>query len=130
DFGGYEGVLRLARQEVPVRLLGFCLMPNHWLLVLWPRVDGDLSDFLHWLTMTHTQRWHAHYHTAGTGPLYQGRFRCFPIQEDEHLCSRSCATWSGTPCGRGWCGGRGGGARRARGGAGPPAPRGGCADGA
>jgi putative transposase len=60
-------------------------MPNHWHLVVWPRQDGELSCYLHWVTMTHTQRWHAHRHTTGTGPLYQGRFRSFPVQEDEHL---------------------------------------------
>jgi putative transposase len=37
------------------------------------------------LTATHPQRKKAHYHTAGTAPLYQGRFQSFPIQEDEHL---------------------------------------------
>ena len=30
-------------------------------------------------------RWHAHHHTEGTGHLYQGRFKTFPIEEDEHL---------------------------------------------
>ena len=30
-------------------------------------------------------RWHAHYKTQGTGHLYQGRFKAFPIEEDEHL---------------------------------------------
>ena len=44
-----------------------------------------MTAFLRWLTHTHTQRWHAHYHTAGTGHLYQGRFKAFPIQEDDHL---------------------------------------------
>ena len=37
------------------------------------------------LTVTHTQRWHAAHRTTGTGPLYQGRFKSFPIQEDDHL---------------------------------------------
>jgi putative transposase len=37
------------------------------------------------LSVTHTQRWHAYHHTAGTGPLYQGRFKSFPIQQDEHF---------------------------------------------
>jgi putative transposase len=46
---------------------------------------GALSRYLYWLTLTHTQRWHAHYHTAGTGPLYQGRLCSFPVQDDEHL---------------------------------------------
>jgi len=30
-------------------------------------------------------RWHAHFHTEGSGHLYQGRFKAFPIEEDEHL---------------------------------------------
>ncbi|WP_406700058.1 hypothetical protein V5E97_14570 [Singulisphaera sp. Ch08] len=34
--------------------------------------------------MRHTQRWHAAHHTSGTGPLYQGRFKSFPMQNDEH----------------------------------------------
>src|SRR5262249_29849795 len=56
----------------------------HWHLVLWPRKDGALSEFLRWLTVTHTQRWHAQRHSAGTGPLYQGRFKSFPVQGDAH----------------------------------------------
>ncbi len=56
-----------------------------WHLVLWPKEDDELSEFLRLLTVTHTQRWHAHYHSAGTGPVYQGRFKSFPIQQDEHL---------------------------------------------
>ncbi len=86
DYGAFERVLAEALEREPgVRLLGYCLMPNHWHLVLWPRRDGELSEFMRWLTVTHTQRWHAHRHTAGTGPVYQGRFKSFPIQQDEHL---------------------------------------------
>ena len=40
---------------------------------------------MRWLTVTHTQRWHASHRTSGTGPLYQGRFKSFPIEEDDHL---------------------------------------------
>jgi putative transposase len=85
DYEAFERVLAEALAEHPTRLLGYCLMPNHWHLVVWPAADGELTDFLRWLTHTHTQRWHAHYHTAGTGHLYQGRFRAFPVEEDEHL---------------------------------------------
>ena len=56
-----------------------------WHLVVWPRRNGDLSKFVDWLTLTHTQRWHAHYHTAGTGHLYKDRFKSFPVQNDEHF---------------------------------------------
>jgi putative transposase len=60
-------------------------MPNHWHLVLWPVGDDDLSEYMHWVTMTHTQRWHAFHETVGTGPIYQGRFKSFPVQEDDHF---------------------------------------------
>src|SRR5450432_340962 len=61
-------------------------MPNPWHFVLWPCADGELTAFVRWLTHTHTMRWHAHYHTTGTGHLYQGRFKSFPVEDDEeHL---------------------------------------------
>ncbi len=85
DFEAFEEVLAEAKKRLPVRLLAWCVMPTHWHLVLWPRGDGELSEFMRWLTVTHTQRWHAAHHTSGTGPLYQGRFKSFPIQEDDHL---------------------------------------------
>jgi putative transposase len=62
-------------------------MPNHWHLLLWPQHDGDLSRFMAWITLTHTQRWHAHRGSAGEGHLYQGRFKSFPVQEDDHYYS-------------------------------------------
>ena len=78
-------VLTEAVERMPMRLLSYCVMSTHWHLVLWPKKDGELSEFMRWLTVTHTQRWHAHFHTQGTGPLYQGRFKSFPIAEDDHL---------------------------------------------
>jgi len=60
-------------------------MPNHWHFLFWPRKDGELSEVMRLLSVTHTQRWHAHRHTAGTGPVYQGRFKSFPVQSDEHF---------------------------------------------
>ena len=85
DYAAFLRVLTEAAEWRPVRLVSYCIMPNHWHLVLWPRRDGDLSEYLRWLTVTHVQRWHAHYHTSGSGSLYQGRFKSFPIQEDDHL---------------------------------------------
>jgi hypothetical protein len=35
--------------------------------------------------LMHTQRWHAHHRSAGSGHVYQGRFKSFPIQEDDHF---------------------------------------------
>jgi putative transposase len=84
DFAAFENILREAQDFVPMRLLAYCLMPNHWHLVLWPRRDGEVSDFLRWVTVTHTQRRHSLNGTAGSGPLYAGRFKSFPVQSDKH----------------------------------------------
>lgn len=87
DYRAFEGVLAEARQRVPLRILGYVVMPNHWHFVVWPKRGDDraVSEFFRWLTVTHTQRWHAHHHTAGTGHLYQGRFKSFPVAADDHL---------------------------------------------
>ncbi|MBO0697008.1 MAG: hypothetical protein J2P46_01310 [Zavarzinella sp.] len=37
------------------------------------------------MTVTHAQRYHARHRSAGTGPLYQGRFKSFPVQAADHL---------------------------------------------
>ena len=60
-------------------------MPNHWHFLFKPYGKGDLSLFMRSLTLTHTQRWHAHYHRVGYGHLYQGRFKSFPVENDEYF---------------------------------------------
>ena len=85
DYAAFERVLREAYEATRVRITAYCLMPTHWHLVLWPRADAELSEVMQWITVTHTQRWHAQRHTAGLGPVYQGRFKSFPVQTDEHF---------------------------------------------
>ena len=85
DFEAFEEMIAEAKERLPMRVLAWCVLFNHWHFVLWPRGDGDLSEFMRWLTVTHTQRWHAAHRTSAAGPLYQGRFKSFPIQEDDHL---------------------------------------------
>jgi len=84
DYAAFERVLGESLTRVPVRLLAYCLMPNHWHLILWPSADGQLPAFMHWLTVTHVRRWHAHQHTEGAGHLYQGTYKSFPVQDDGH----------------------------------------------
>ncbi len=85
DYIAFEVVLSQAHERLPIRILSYCVMPNHFHLVLWPYHDGDLSEFMRWLTVTHTQRWHVAHGTVGLGHIYQGRFKSFPVQSDEHF---------------------------------------------
>ncbi|CAN5578125.1 transposase [soil metagenome] len=85
DYAAFENVLAESVLKVPMRLVSFAIMPNHWHLVAWPRSSGELSEWMQWLTGTHVRRWHAHRHSGGTGPVYQGRFKSFPVQEDDHF---------------------------------------------
>ena len=85
DYAAFETILAEAAVRTRIRLAASCLMPNHWHVLLWPRHDGELSEVLRWITVTHTPRWHAHRKTASTGPVYQGRFTSFPVQTEEHI---------------------------------------------
>ena len=85
DYAAFERVLLEAYERHPTRILAWCLMRNHWHFVIWPREDGELTAFLRWLTHTHVMRWHVSHGTVGCGSLYQGRFKSFPVQQDEHF---------------------------------------------
>lgn len=84
DFLVFEQMLVKAVEVVGIRLCAYCLMPNHWHMVLWPSRDGQMSRFMHRLTLTHTIRWKTRYDAVGHGHLYQNRFKSFPVQSDEH----------------------------------------------
>ncbi|MCC7349432.1 MAG: transposase [Phycisphaerales bacterium] len=85
DFLAFLKLLRQGLERFPVDLLAFCLMPNHWHLLLRPRTDDALSRLMAWVTVTHARRHHMHYPNPGSGHLYQGRFKSFPVQSDEHF---------------------------------------------
>jgi putative transposase len=89
DYLAFERVLAEMQDRVPMRILAWCVMPNHWHLLLWPREDGDLSNYMRLVTLTHTQRRHANRASAGTGHLYQGRFKSFVVQDDAHFLAVS-----------------------------------------
>jgi putative transposase len=85
DFAAFITLLEQARRRSGMRILGFCLMNNHWHLVLWPKRAKDLSSFIGWLCTTHVRRWRQHRQNNGEGHLYQGRFKSFLVEEDLHF---------------------------------------------
>lgn len=85
DYAAFERIIGESLDLQPMRICAYCLMPNHWHFVLWPRRDGDLAAFMQQLTNTHVQRWQQHRHCVGYGHVYQGRYKSFPVQTDEHF---------------------------------------------
>ncbi len=85
DYLTFLNILREANETSTVEVLAYCCMPNHWHLVLRTKEDGDLGKYMHWLTNAHTRFVHTKTKTVGTGPLYQGRYKSFMVDDDIHL---------------------------------------------
>ena len=85
DFEAFERMLAKTLETRPMRILSYALMPNHWHLVLWPQHEGDLGAFMQKLTITHARNWQEHRQRVGYGHLYQGRYKSFPVESDEHF---------------------------------------------
>ena len=85
DYQAFEQVLQGTLDQSPMRICAYAVMPNHWHLLLWPECDGELAAFMQRLTITHVRRWQEHRGYAGLGHVYQGRYKSFPVESDEHF---------------------------------------------
>lgn len=88
DSDDYISFLRLtseARALRSMRIIAYCLMPNHWHFLLWPEEDNQLSKFMHWLTGTHAGRWRRDTASQGQGAVYQSRFMAVPVESVRQL---------------------------------------------
>lgn len=85
DYRCFEDIIAKAVIKFQIRLFAFCLMPNHFHLILSPQEDGGVQKFMQWITLLHTQSWHTKNQTVGTGHLYQGRYKSFVIKNDNYL---------------------------------------------
>jgi REP-associated tyrosine transposase len=85
DYREFFRLVCAASDRVPMRLLTYALMPNHWHVVLWPLRDNDLSAFMRWLTARHAEAWRVRRGTRGRGAVYQSRFKAIAVQCDDHF---------------------------------------------
>jgi REP-associated tyrosine transposase len=83
DYQAFISLLDEACGRTRMRLLSYCLMPDHFHLAVWPYRDGDLSRWMQWLLTAHVRRYHRWYESSGH--VWQGRFKAFPIEQNEHL---------------------------------------------
>lgn len=85
DYEAFHRVVNETLRVAPIRICAYCWLPNHWHFVLWPQRDGDLSTFMQRMTNMHTQRWQRAKLRVGYGHLYQGRYKSFPVETDDHF---------------------------------------------
>ena len=85
EYTAFEDLLAYSRERIPMRIVAYCLMKNHWHLLLWPYEDGDISRFLHWLSGTHASRYRRRTSTVSEGAVYQSRFRVVGVADSLHF---------------------------------------------
>lgn len=98
DYEAFINVIKEAKGRYPVRVFGYCLMPNHLHMVVMPEHGKELSRWMQWVMTCHVRRYHRHY--GSSGHVWQGRFKNFMIQEDiplnndAEICrGKSCKGW-------------------------------------
>jgi len=85
DYLGFLAALTDAADRTVMRLLAFCLMPNHWHLVLWPVRGLEVSAYMQLVMNAHIPDLQRRHGTAGTGHVYQGRFKNSSILTGRHF---------------------------------------------
>ena len=85
DYAAFEALLEETHESRPMRICAYCLMPNHWHLVLWPERDGELAAFMQQLTTKHVRRWQLRRQRVGYGHVYQSRYKSLPVEEEKHF---------------------------------------------
>jgi putative transposase len=85
DYSAFEQMIARVLTDVPMRICALCVMPNHWHFVLWPHGSDDLSQFIQRLTTIHAARWRMCQGTVGAGHVYQGRYKSFAVEGDDHF---------------------------------------------
>jgi len=79
DYQAFVDLIGLACDRIDMRVLGWCLMPNHFHFILRPYQDGDLGKWMQWLMTSHVRRHHKRFGTCGH--VWGGRFKSFPLQQ-------------------------------------------------
>jgi putative transposase len=83
DYQAFVHLLRETDQRNPLGILAYCLMPNHFHLVVQPEKADNLHRGMQWLMTSHVRRQHAL--DRGSGHIWQGRYKSFLIEQDSHL---------------------------------------------
>ena len=85
DYRHFESLLEEGKELIGMRIFSYCIMPNHWHLVLYPKSDTDMGEFMRWVTTTHVRHRRTRTNSVGEGHLYQGTYKSFPVETSDYL---------------------------------------------
>src|SRR5687767_13967749 len=85
DFRAFLAIVAESARRVGMRILAYCIMRNHFHLVVWPHAGNDLPVFMQLLMNLHIQRYLRHYRPESPGHIYQGRYTNSIVQSDHHV---------------------------------------------
>jgi putative transposase len=85
DFGEFRELVAWAKSKIPLRIIAYSLMPNHWHFIVWPEESDSISRFFQLLCTTHAIKRRRETGTVGYGHVYQGRYKAFLIHSETYL---------------------------------------------
>ena len=86
DYGSKGNVaakINKERRKPIVDILAFCLMSNHYHIMLTPRTEKGISQFMHKLNMGYSHYFNKKHERTGT--LFQGKYKKILITDDTHF---------------------------------------------
>ncbi len=88
DFKEFKDIIARYKQKFEFELYHYCLMPNHFHLLLRIRRGDDLQLLMKGMSQSHSFHYKRHYKLSGY--LFQNRYKNIPITKDEYLmeCGR------------------------------------------
>lgn len=71
------------QRKLLVEILAFCLMPNHYHLLLKPNFNDGVTRFMKKVNMGYARYFNEKYERSGA--LFQGRFKSVPVTDEGYL---------------------------------------------
>lgn len=79
----YEGFFDISRGDTLVDIGAYCLMPNHFHLLVRAKSDEGISSFMHKLSTAYSMYYNLKYQHSGS--VFQGRFKAKFVANDMYL---------------------------------------------
>lgn len=71
------------RRKILVDIHAFCLMPNHYHLLISPKIEGGIPKFMKKLNMGYAKYFNEKYERSGA--LFQGKYKSIIIKKGSHF---------------------------------------------